>query len=143
MDIDTVLEPFLENHPRFRISTTSKNNASQLMVGHVEETVGIDHLIDCLLGNTAVRWRRNNSVIMSVLNHPEKHILVGKFSRLQLRRMLQADANVLIFLADWHVWVNDKFNGASWKIFKQLQHTWKRLSVHFLDIQKKEKDLAN
>ena len=25
--------------------------------------------------------------------------------------MLEADANVLIFLADWHAWVNDKFNG--------------------------------
>jgi tyrosyl-tRNA synthetase len=25
--------------------------------------------------------------------------------------MLDADANVLIFLADWHAWVNDKYNG--------------------------------
>jgi tyrosyl-tRNA synthetase len=25
--------------------------------------------------------------------------------------MLDADANVLIFLADWHAWVNDKFDG--------------------------------
>ena len=25
--------------------------------------------------------------------------------------MLDADANVLIFLADWHAWVNDKFGG--------------------------------
>ena len=30
---------------------------------------------------------------------------------LQLRRMLDANANVMVFLADWHAWVNDKFNG--------------------------------
>ena len=34
-----------------------------------------------------------------------------KILSLQLKRMLEADANVLIFLADWHAWVNDKFGG--------------------------------
>jgi len=35
-----------------------------------------------------------------------------KVLSLQLRRMLDAKANVLIFLADWHAWVNDKFGGS-------------------------------
>ena len=26
--------------------------------------------------------------------------------------MLEADVNVLVFLADWHAWINDKFNGS-------------------------------
>lgn len=28
-----------------------------------------------------------------------------------MRKMLDAEANVIIFLADWHAWVNDKFKG--------------------------------
>ena len=47
---------------------------------------------------------------MSALTEWESHI-GWKVLALQLRRMLDANANVMVFLADWHAWVNDKFNG--------------------------------
>ena len=110
MDIDTVLEPFLENHPQIQDLDNKQKQRLALMVGHVEETVGIDHLIDCLAGNTSMRG--DGTIRCYVGFEPSGKAHIGwKVLSLQLRRMLQADANVLIFLADWHAWVNDKFNG--------------------------------
>ena len=34
-----------------------------------------------------------------------------KVLALRLRKLLDAQANVMVFLADWHAWVNDKFSG--------------------------------
>ncbi|RJU91167.1 MAG: tyrosine--tRNA ligase [Candidatus Poseidoniales archaeon] len=110
MDVDSVLEPFLENHPQIQDLDNKQKQRLALMVGHVEETVGIDHLIDCLAGNTSMRG--DGTIRCYVGFEPSGKAHIGwKVLSLQLRRMLQADANVLIFLADWHAWVNDKFNG--------------------------------
>ena len=48
---------------------------------------------------------------MSVSNQAAKPTFGWKVLSLQLKRMLEAKANVLVFLADWHAWVNDKFGG--------------------------------
>ena len=61
-----------------------------------------------------------------------------KVISLQMKRMLDSGANVLIFLADWHAWVNDKFSGVMEDI-GQLQHTWRRHLEHYLAIHRKEK----
>ena len=45
------------------------------------------------------------------LSHREKAHIGWKVISLQMKRMLDSGANVLIFLADWHAWVNDKFSG--------------------------------
>ena len=50
-----------------------------------------------------------------------------------LRRMLDADVNVLIFLADWHAWVNDKFGGDMDKIQttgKYMEEVFRALLGH-------------
>ena len=81
-----------------------------LMVGSAEEVVGVDHLIDALHNGTS---HSGDGVLRCYVGfEPSGKAHIGwKVLALQLRRMLDADANVMIFLADWHAWVNDKFNG--------------------------------
>lgn len=80
------------------------------MVGSVEEVVGVDHLIDVLSGGKS---HANDEVVRCYVGfEPSGKAHIGwKVLALQCKRMLEADANVMIFLADWHAWVNDKFNG--------------------------------
>ena len=80
------------------------------MVGSVEEVVGVDHLINVLSGGKS---HANDEVVRCYVGfEPSGKAHIGwKVLALQCKRMLEADANVMIFLADWHAWVNDKFNG--------------------------------
>ncbi len=80
------------------------------MLGDVEESVGIEHLVDSLAEKTSMA---GDGVLRCYVGfEPSGKAHIGwKVLSLQLKRMLKADANVLIFLADWHAWVNDKFGG--------------------------------
>ena len=80
------------------------------MLGDVEESVGIEHLVDSLAEETSMA---GDGVLRCYVGfEPSGKAHIGwKVLSLQLKRMLEADANVLIFLADWHAWVNDKFGG--------------------------------
>ena len=80
------------------------------MVGDVEEVVGVEHLIDALNNSTS---HGGDGVIRCYVGfEPSGKAHIGwKVLALQLRRMLDANTNVMVFLADWHAWVNDKFNG--------------------------------
>ncbi len=82
----------------------------RLMIDSVEESIGIEHLVDCLADNTSAG---GDGIIRCYVGfEPSGKAHIGwKVLSIQLKRMLEADANVLIFLADWHAWVNDKFNG--------------------------------
>jgi tyrosyl-tRNA synthetase len=110
MGVDKVLEPYIEDNPRILKLNDGQQRRLSLMVGQVDETVGIDHLVTCLAENTSMA---GDGVIRCYVGfEPSGKAHIGwKVLSLQLRRMLDADANVLIFLADWHAWVNDKFNG--------------------------------
>ena len=80
------------------------------MVGDVEEVVGVEHLIDALHHGTS---HGGDGVLRCYVGfEPSGKAHIGwKVLGLQLRRMLDANVNVMVFLADWHAWVNDKFNG--------------------------------
>ncbi|MBT7063281.1 MAG: hypothetical protein HN923_01110, partial [Euryarchaeota archaeon] len=105
MGIDSVLESFVEENPRIIELNEHQQRRLALMVGQVDETVGIDHLVNCLAENTSMA---GDGVIRCYVGfEPSGKAHIGwKVLSLQLRRMLEADANVLIFLADWHAWVN-------------------------------------
>ena len=81
-----------------------------MMVGFVDESVGIDHLVNCLADGTSVG---GDGIIRCYVGfEPSGKAHIGwKVISLQMKRMLDSGANVLIFLADWHAWVNDKFSG--------------------------------
>ena len=80
------------------------------MTASVEEAVGLDHLVHCLADQTSAS---GDDVVQCYVGfEPSGKAHIGwKVLALQLRRMLDARANVMVFLADWHAWVNDKFSG--------------------------------
>ena len=110
MDLDTLLQPFEERYERIKELSEEDRHRLYLMIGDVEESVGIEHLVDCLAEKTSMA---GDGVIRCYVGfEPSGKAHIGwKVLSLQLKRMLEADANVLIFLADWHAWVNDKFGG--------------------------------
>jgi len=110
LDIDTLLKPFEERYERVKELSSEHRKRLYLMLGDVEESVGIEHLVDSLAEETSMA---GDGVLRCYVGfEPSGKAHIGwKVLSLQLKRMLEADANVLIFLADWHAWVNDKFGG--------------------------------
>jgi tyrosyl-tRNA synthetase len=110
LDLDSLLKPFEERYQRIKELTDDDRKRLHLMLGDVEESVGIEHLVDSLAEKTSMA---GDGVLRCYVGfEPSGKAHIGwKVLSLQLKRMLKADANVLIFLADWHAWVNDKFGG--------------------------------
>ena len=108
--MNALLEPFEERYERVKELSSEDRERLYLMLGDVEESVGIEHLVDCLADATSMA---GDGVLRCYVGfEPSGKAHIGwKVLSLQLKRMLEADANVLIFLADWHAWVNDKFGG--------------------------------
>lgn len=96
--------------PNYDTLSDQAKERLHLMAGGVEEAVGLDHLVKCLNDGTSAS---GNEVIQCYVGfEPSGKAHIGwKVLSLQLRRMLDAQANVMVFLADWHAWVNDKFGG--------------------------------
>jgi len=110
VDLDALLVPFEERYERIKELSDENRKRLYLMVGDVEECVGIEHIVDSLADGTSMA---GDGVLRCYVGfEPSGKAHIGwKVLSLQLKRMLEADANVLIFLADWHAWVNDKFGG--------------------------------
>ena len=104
------MDSLVERCPRVAELDNESLERLNLMIGSVDESVGIDHLVICLADNTSAG---GDGVIRCYVGfEPSGKAHIGwKVLSLQLKRMIEAKANVLIFLADWHAWVNDKFNG--------------------------------
>ena len=96
MDINAILEPFMEQCPRIAELDDAAQHRLALMVGSVDETVGINHLVDCLADKSSLGG--DGTIRCYVGFEPSGKAHIGwKVLSLQLRRMLEADANVLIF----------------------------------------------
>ena len=48
MDLDALLAPFEERYERIKELSEVNRKRLYLMIGNVEESVGIEHLVDCL-----------------------------------------------------------------------------------------------
>ena len=84
--------------------TMTDSERLELITGAAQEVVGVEHL-EARIGDGGV-------IRAYVGFEPSGKAHVGwKVLATNLRRMLDADVNVLIFLADWHAWVNEKFGG--------------------------------
>ena len=102
------------------------------MVGQVEEVVGAEHLVNVLRGQPS---HAGDDVVRCYVGfEPSGKAHIGwKVLALQCKRMLDSGANVMIFLADWHAWVNDKFNGdmeAIQQTAVYMQETFRALLDH-------------
>ena len=100
--------------------------------GASPEVVGIDHLAGVVGGGPS---HAGDDVLRAYVGfEPSGKAHVGwKVLGLNLRRMLDADVNGLIFLADWHAWVNDKFGGDMEKIqttAKYMEEVFRALLGH-------------
>ena len=104
------LDAFMERIPEINELSSEKKERLGMIVGHVDEVVGLEHLVKCLTEDTSTS---GDGIIRCYVGfEPSGKAHIGwKVLSLQLRRMLDADTNVLVFLADWHAWVNDKFGG--------------------------------
>ena len=91
------------------LDATSRNRLVT-MLGGVEEVVGLDHLIGIMNGGPT---HSGSDVIRCYVGfEPSGKAHIGwKVIANLLRRLLDAETNVLVFLADWHAWINDKFGG--------------------------------
>ena len=54
MDTSTLLEPFEERYERVKDLSSKDRERLYLMLGDVEESVGIEHLVDCLADETSM-----------------------------------------------------------------------------------------
>ena len=97
-----------------------------LITGAAAEGVGIEHL--------EARIADGGTIRAYVGFEPSGKAHIGwKVLATNLRRMLDADVNVMIFMADWHAWVNDKFGGDMDKIqttAKYMEEVFRSLLNH-------------
>jgi len=105
-----MISQYQERCPRVSELTEEQIIRVHKIIGSVEETVGLDYLIDCIADGVSAG---GDGILRCYVGfEPSGKAHIGwKVLSLQLKRMLEADVNVLIFLADWHAWINDKFNG--------------------------------
>lgn len=104
------LESMAEAHPGLADLDEAALERLKLMVNGAQEVVGLDHLISVLAGGPSMAG--DDVVRCYVGFEPSGTAHIGwKVLALRLRNLLDAQANVMVFLADWHAWVNDKFSG--------------------------------
>lgn len=104
------LDAMAEAHPGLADLDDAALARLKLMVDGAQEVVGLDHLISVLAGGPSMAG--DDVVRCYVGFEPSGTAHIGwKVLALRLRKLLDAQANVMVFLADWHAWVNDKFGG--------------------------------
>ncbi|MGB0489997.1 MAG: tyrosine--tRNA ligase [Candidatus Poseidoniaceae archaeon] len=104
------LDAMAEAHPGLADLDAASIERLKLMINGAQEVVGLDHLISVLAGGPTMA---GDDVIRCYVGfEPSGTAHIGwKVLALRLRNLLDAQANVMVFLADWHAWVNDKFSG--------------------------------
>ena len=113
--IAAILSPFSESCPRLAELNDDQSRRLAWMMGAAQEVVGIDYLVNVMLDGKSAG---GDDVIRCYVGfEPSGKAHIGwKVVSLTLKRMLESGVNVLIFMADWHAWVNDKFAGDMEKI---------------------------
>ncbi|HJM44589.1 MAG TPA: tyrosine--tRNA ligase [Candidatus Poseidoniaceae archaeon] len=114
-EISRVISIYEDNNPKINSLNDEQKRNLVNMIYSTEEVVGINHLIDRIIGEPSTL---DDNVIRCYVGYePSGKAHVGWLVQaLCLRRILESGGNVLIYLADWHAWVNDKFNGDLEKI---------------------------
>ncbi len=100
--------------PLESLSSEDRERVTAMFSG-ADEVVGVEHIVECLSNSSS---HAGDGIIRAYVGfEPSGKAHIGwKVISQTLKRLLDADVNVLIFLADWHAWVNDKFDGDMEKI---------------------------
>ena len=114
-EISRIISIYEEENPKINSLNDEQKRNLVNMLYSTEEVVGINHLINRFVGMSSTL---DDDVIRCYVGYePSGKAHVGWLVQaLCLRRILESGGNVLIFLADWHAWVNDKFGGDMEKI---------------------------
>ena len=90
------------------LSEQNRNKISSMFSG-VEEIVGLEHVVSVLNGKDS---HGGDSILRAYIGlEPSGKAHLGWVILADsIRNMLNQGVNVLVFLADWHAWVNDKFD---------------------------------
>ena len=104
------LDSLIDRDPRIRSLDGMDVKRLISILGRSIEVVGVEHLVTCLLDGTSMG---DDGIIRTYVGfEPSGRAHIGwKVLADQISSMLEGGANVLIFMADWHAWVNDKFDG--------------------------------
>ena len=89
------------------LSSENKDKISLMFEG-VEEIVGLEHIVSILNGEKS---HGGDKILRAYIGlEPSGKAHLGWIILADtIKKMLQQGVNVLVFLADWHAWVNDKF----------------------------------
>ena len=100
--------------PLESLSSEDRERVTAMFSG-ADEVVGVEHIVECLSNSSS---HAGDGIIRAYVGfEPSGKAHIGwKVISQTIKRLLDADVNVLIFLADWHAWVNDKFDGDMEKI---------------------------
>ena len=114
-EISKLISEFEIEFPEVNSLNLEQKRKLAHIVQSSEEVIGVNHLINRLLGNKS---SLGDDIIRCYVGYePSGKAHVGWLVQaLCLKKILQSGGNVLIFLADWHAWVNDKFGGDMAKI---------------------------
>ena len=96
MDIEQMMIQYQERCPRINELNDSQRERIHKIIGSVEETVGLDYLVDCVADGVSAG---GDGVLRCYVGfEPSGKAHIGwKVLSLQLKRMLEADVNVLVF----------------------------------------------
>ena len=100
------------------LTTEDQNKIFSMFTG-VEEIVGLEHVVSVLNGNES---HGGDTILRAYIGlEPSGKAHLGWIILADsIKNMLNQGVNVLVFLADWHAWVNDKFGGNMEDIHLQL-----------------------
>ena len=97
-----------ESNPLSSLDNSQRAQVDRMFSG-CEEVIGIDHIISILNGNPSHSGDSQISAYIGLEPSGKAHLGWIILSE-TIKKLLNEDVNVIILLADWHAWVNDKFD---------------------------------
>ena len=103
-----------KNDPMTSLSDDDRNRINRMFAG-CAEVIGVDHIASAISGGTT--HSGDNQLVAYIGLEPsgKAHVAYVVLAD-TIRDMLEEGVNVIILLADWHAWVNDKFDRDMGKI---------------------------
>ena len=103
-----------KNDPMTSLSDDDRNRINRMFSG-CAEVIGVDHIASAISGGTT--HSGDNQLVAYIGLEPsgKAHVAYVVLAD-TIRDMLEEGVNVIILLADWHAWVNDKFDRDMGKI---------------------------
>jgi len=97
-----------ESNPLSSLDNSQRAQVDRMFSG-CEEVIGLDHIISILNGNPSHSGDSQISAYIGLEPSGKAHLGWIILSE-TIKKLLNEDVNVIILLADWHAWVNDKFD---------------------------------